>query len=251
MYFKPIESTNSIDEAVLAQEWDGIAQERAYLIQSGTDISLLDVTEPFVIKNICQYQPTSILDCGCGTGHLSALIAKKLNIPVDAIDFSGVSIDIAKQEYTDINDLNFYRSSILSHSKLKKSYECCIANMVLMDITNLEDNLKAIRKMLKDTGVFVCTITHPCFWPIYWNYFNEQWFDYNKEICIKAPFKVNGKILTETTHIHRPLENYLSCFEKSGFKLKEVHELYPTSSHLEIGYSYNYPRFIGFVCTAS
>ena len=35
-----------------------------------------------------------------------------------------------------------------------------------------------------DSGVFIFSITHPCYWPIYWNYYKEDWFDYNKELNI-------------------------------------------------------------------
>lgn len=248
MYFKPIQSKDIIDEKTIEYEWDTIAEYREHIISEGKDISLLDVTEPFILKNLSDYQSQSILDCGCGTGHLSALIARKFEKNLDAIDISGKSINIAKRNFGEIKGLNFYKRSIIEHINSQKIYDCCIANMVLMDTIDLKDNLKAIYNMTRNTGAFIFTITHPCFWPIYWNYFNESWFDYNKEIYIKAPFKISGKIMTESTHIHRPLNMYLSYIQDAGFDIIKIEELFPTSSHLDIDYFYDYPRFLGVVC---
>lgn len=248
MYFKPIKSENILSEQAIEYEWDHIAEARDIIIQEGKDISLLDVTEPFVLKQLCKYQPKDVLDCGCGTGHLSSLIAQKIKANVDAIDISGKSINIAKQKFINVNYLHFQKNSIIKHAKTKKTYESCVANMVLMDTINLEDNLKAIFQMLKIGGTFIFTITHPDFWPIYWNYFNESWFEYNKEIYIKAPFRVNSRTMLETTHIHRPLNMYLSSLNNAGFHIVEIRELFPLSSHLDIDYCYDYPRFMGFVC---
>lgn len=248
MYFKAIKTEDVLDEKIIEYEWDHIAETRDHIIQDGKDISLLDVTEPFVLKQLCRYQPDCVLDCGCGTGHLSSLIAQKIKSSVDAIDISGKSISIAKQRYNNTNYLNFQKCSIIEHTKTNKLYDSCVANMVLMDTINLNANLRAIYKMLKKGGTFIFTITHPCFWPLYWNYFNEPWFEYDKEICIKAPLCINSKTMAETTHIHRPMNMYLTSLVDVGFTINKIEELFPLSSHLDIDYCYEYPRFIGVVC---
>lgn len=248
MYFKAIKTESVLDERIIECEWDRIAETRDHMILDGKDISLLDVTEPFVLKQLCRFQPEHVLDCGCGTGHLSSLIAQKINSKVDAIDISGRSISIARQRYNHINHLDFQKCSIIEHAKTNKLYDSCIANMVLMDTINLDANLRAIYRILKKDGTFIFTITHPCFWPLYWNYFKEPWFEYDKEIYIRAPFRVSSKTMSETTHIHRPLNMYLSSLNNAGFKTIRLEELFPLSSHLDIDYCYEYPRFIGVVC---
>lgn len=245
MYLKPI---SLLSEEKIEHDWDLVAEERDYLIQEGKDISLINITEPFILKKLKKYQPNYILDCGCGTGHLSNLITQKLQIKVDAIDISGKSINIASEKYKDNHYLNFHKNSIIEQGKSKNEYYACISNMVLMDTINLEENLDAIYKMLKSDGKFIFTITHPCFWPIYWNYFKEPWFDYSKEIFIKAPLKINNNTMAETTHIHRPLNMYISNLKKAGFKIISIEELNSHNFTSNTNHPYNYPRFMGFVC---
>lgn len=246
MYIKPI---NDISDKIVEQEWDAVADIRHRIIQNGEDISLLDVTEPFILESISNYgEGLSVLDCGCGTGHLTYLIAEKLDKKVYGIDISGKSIKIASQDYGDINNINYEKISIVDFSKRNIDFDMCIANMVLMDIVDIEKNIEAIHNMIKTGGCFFFTITHPCFWPIYWGYFSEPWFRYNSEIFINAPFQISKSLIGNTTHVHRPLSKYIELCKKSGFGIVEIKELYPTASHLEIDYKYDYPRFIGFVC---
>lgn len=245
MYIKPVEAIN---DSIIEQEWDDVAIYRDHLIQSGQDVSLLDVTEPFILKAVSCKEIQTVLDCGCGTGHLTQIIANKLKKSVIGIDISGKSIDLAEKHYGNNDNLTFLKSSIVHFAKHDVSFDACIANMVLMDIAELKRNLAAVFNLLKPNGTFCFTITHPCFWPIYWEYFNEPWFNYESEIYIKAPFYVNGKRIGQTTHVHRPLSTYISLCKDVGFTIKEIQELYPLSSHLDLNYHYDYPRFIGFVC---
>lgn len=245
MYIKPV---NSINDRMIEQEWDLIAELRDEIIRTGKDISLLDVTEPFILESVCSYNVNRILDCGCGTGHLSYLFAQKMQKKVDGIDMSGKCIEIAKCNYSHVPNLTFFKESIIDYSNREIIYDACFANMVLMDMMNVKDNLNAIYLMLKNRGIFSFTITHPCFWPFYCNYFNEPWFDYRSEISIKAPFQVNNNLIGHTTHIHRPLSKYISLCQEVGFEIIKIEELYPKSSHMELSYKYDYPRFLGFLC---
>ena len=245
MYIKPVDS---ISDSIIEQEWDEIADIRDRLIQTGQDISLLDVTEPFVLEIISSDKINTVLDCGCGSGHLTQIIANKFKKSVVGIDISGKSISLAQRHYGHYNNLSFVKSSIIHFAKHDISFDACIANMVLMDIADIKRNLIAIYNLVKPNGLFCFTITHPCFWPIYWGYFKEPWFHYESEIYIKAPFYVNGEYVGKTTHVHRPLSTYITLCKEVGFTIENVKELYPLNSHLDLNYHYDYPRFIGFIC---
>lgn len=246
---KKIKEVNDSD---IAGEWDKVAILRDRLIQNGEDISLLDVTEPFILEQVPACGHIKILDCGCGSGHLVALIREKnKEALISGIDISTESIRRAKTNLMDAQGIYFENSSIINYSDENVKFDLCVSNMVLMDTTNLQDSLNAIYRMLTHDGKFVFTIIHPCFWPIYWSYFEKEWFDYRKEIYISAPFKTSlGDEIGRTTHIHRPLETYVASCRTAGFAIDEISELYPRGNYNKrAGYVYNYPRFMGFVCT--
>lgn len=242
-----IKHIGNITKKQIATEWDLVADKREQLIQSNSDISLLYVTEPFVAKCLNLIPGKNVLDCGCGSGHLSALIAK-FDRNVTAIDISGKSINIAEKKYNHIKNIRFYRHSIEDHSKLGFRYDLCISNMVFMDVFNIEEVMSSIYNILNENGYLCFSITHPCFWPIYAGYFDSEWFKYNSEICISAPLIINKRTIGTTTHFHRPLEQYISLCQSAGFKIELIEELYPYSINDDVNYKYEYPRFLGIVC---
>jgi hypothetical protein len=112
-----------------------------------------------------------------------------------------------------------------------------VANTTLGTVANLPGVLTAINRCLQPSGVFVLTIPHPCFWPTYWGYAEAPWFKYDAEIAIAAPFRIasEGTALV-TTHVHRPLRQYLTMLKAGGFELERFREL--------TGRGFTPPRFI-------
>lgn len=44
-------------------------------------------------------------------------------------------------------------------------FDKAVANMALMDISNIDPLLNAVYKLIKPNGIFVFSIMHPCFQP--------------------------------------------------------------------------------------
>lgn len=102
-------------------------------------------------------------------------------------------------------------------------FTLAVANMSLMAMLHLDAALAALSRLLRPNGHLAFTITHPCFWPQYWNY-SKEWFRYGEENVIEAPFHISldQSDRWTTTHIHRPLEQYVSALEKAGFGIVRV-----------------------------
>lgn len=225
----------------IIDEWNHIAKERLIDRLNGNDRSYSEILLPKMLTNINKYCSISssynILDFGCGTGELSFEISK-LNYNVLGLDISNYSIDLAN-EYFQNENLSFLNKSLFE-TDLKDNFELAIANMSLMDTEDLRGNLKQIHKALKIDGKLLITITHPSFWPIYWNYVNDKDFNYNKECKITRTFKTKNKVFEgyKTSHFHRPIGYYLNSFQETGFKLVTIDELGHPEDNVW------YPRFL-------
>lgn len=242
------------DDRALACEWDKIAIYRDKQIKNGLDLSFSSVLLPCILDLSKNSDFSNVLDAGCGTGYLTYEISKKAK-KVVGVDFSEENILIAKKKCS-LSNTEFVNTSIENYAKscIHNYFSLCIANMTLMNVTSLDGVIKAISKLLKPNADFIFTITHPCYWPLYWNYFNKDWFDYKEEISIEAPFKItlDSDSKYVTTHFHRPLEMYIKTLLKYHFILKDLVEPIPAYTdqvNLQYKKTWKYPRFIGIKAT--
>lgn len=225
----------------IKEEWNEIAYERLKDRLKGNDLSYNELLLPVISSNVAKYITSNnkILDFGCGTGELTNELSK-LNSDVVGIDISGFAIKIAKEHFKH-SRLNFINAS-LSELNYDKEFDIVVASMSFMDTEQLPENLEKIFDAARIDAKLLVTITHPCFWPIYWNYYNDDDFKYEKECRITRTYRTANRVFEgfETSHFHRPLSYYLDLFSKIGFKLLVTQEL------KRVNDSVWYPRFLYF-----
>lgn len=225
----------------ISKEWDCIGEKRIKEIQNGHDFSFTGVNAPCILNYLKDCERERVLDVGCGSGYLTHMISQISGYTV-GIDASQESISAAKKSCAAAN-LDFFVTPI-ARFHTNQLFDTCVANMVLMTDPDMNESVQNICRLLKRGGHFLITITHPCFWPRYWQYDQEPWFDYNKEIFIENTFHTSlSQPLGITTHIHRPLHMYMRCLLQNGFTVAAIDEPYPVQSPPE-GYFYAYPRFL-------
>lgn len=236
----------------IAHEWDDIALIRLKQIENGQDLSFKYVLSPLIFELLRSCNLTKVVDLGCGTGSLTKEIAR-CSDNVVAVDISKRNIEIAREHSFDFSNLNYVNLDIENFVlKVKEStFTTAIAAMTLMTVLDLERVLETIKIILKPGGHFVFSITHPCYWPIYWGYANADWFNYRKETPIEADFKISLDKYEEcvTTHVHRPLEMYINSLSRVGFIISKIIEPIP-SQDVQDKYpqKWEYPRFLGVHC---
>jgi SAM-dependent methyltransferase len=189
-----------------------------------------------------------VLDIGLGTGDFTARLAR-LAKRVVGIEASRASVAVARASCLGVPNVRFLQAPLEEAACMLQGEPAtaAVASMTLMTTPNLEGFARALAGLLPGQAKFIATLTHPWFWPRYWGYEAEAWFSYNKETFIEAPFVIS-KCRTEvrTTHVHRPLDQYVSVFAGAGFRLEALVEPLP-SPEIQALYPqpWRFPRFIG------
>jgi predicted TPR repeat methyltransferase len=235
----------------IACEWDSIAAMRSEQIRTGKDISYEHVLTPAVLRLTegCDY--STVLDVGCGCGLLTAKLAGRAK-SITGIDISATSIRLARHHCHDYTNITFLDGAIedLTSDGERNLFSLAVANMSLMAILKLDAALGSLSQLVRPGGHLAFTITHPCFWPQYWKY-EKEWFRYQEECVIEAPFHISLDTTDRfvTTHIHRPLERYVSELTKAKFHICRVIEPMPPPE-IELMYPqpWTYPRFLAVLC---
>jgi len=236
------------NHADLVREWDQLAEERHRQIASGEDLSFHHVVVPTTWRLLEDADLDLVLDIGSGSGEFTAQLARRSRRVV-AIEPSKASMALARGVFQDANNIRCVEAPLEEAAGLldEEAATAAVALMTLMTAPDLRGLAKAAAGLLRSHALFIATLTHPCFWPRYWGYEQESWFRYEREIFIEAPFAISKrKTDVRTTHIHRPVEHYVSVFAEEGFRLDalvepmpgpEIQSLYPRP--------WDFPRFLG------
>ena len=105
-----------------------------------------------------------LLDVGCGNGVFARKMATK-GIKVTAFDFSENNIRNA-QKYS-VENIDYHVLDATIYEELislgKNNFYAAVANMVLMDVSEIGTLFKALAELLINKGVFAFSVSHPCF----------------------------------------------------------------------------------------
>lgn len=232
-------------QGAINAEWDRLAPVRHRQIITHLDSTYHDVLVPTVLS-LCAHEirQAKVLDVGCGTGHLALKLSKVARL-VRGVDPSAGSLEIAKKVTAAAPNVKLFLGTIEEFCEItKSSYDVAVANMTLMDCLYIDDVFSAISRLLRPNAPLVCTITHPWHWPVYWNYNDEPWFDYTREIMIEAPFRITAQSTKlVTTHVHRSLAHYMSSLAEYGFVIEQLIEPMPTNPVIQ---PWRFPRYLAF-----
>lgn len=232
----------------LAREWDELAEERHRQIACSEDLSFHHVVVPTTQRLFEGADRSVVLDIGSGTGDFTVQLAQSAG-KVIAVEPSRTSLMLARRVCRDVQNIRYVDASLEDAAGVLDDgpATAAVAVMTLMTTPGLREFAKALAALLQTRARFVATLTHPCFWPRYWRYEKEPWFCYERETFIEAPFVISKcRTRVRTTHIHRPLEQYLNVFAEAGFRLDALVEPMPTPEVQALYPApWEFPRFLG------
>ena len=180
----------------------------------------------------------SVLDVACGNGQFSRRLAE-LGAQVTATDFSAALIERAKAR-TKSDSVSYKVVDATDEAQLLAlgigQFDAAVCNMALQDIADIAPLFRAVRRLVKQGGRFVFTISHPAFNMVD-TVFAEERAEVNGDIAYTRMLK-QKTYLTESAiegsgapnepnphlYFHRPLHTLLNAAFSGGWMADGIEE---------------------------
>jgi ubiquinone/menaquinone biosynthesis C-methylase UbiE len=141
-------------------------------------------------------QGASIVDIACGEGYLSRFLGQFGPREVIGIDISAALVNaaIGRNHGTNLS----YRVDDAQHLRTfaDASIDIAVSQIAIMDIPDHRALFRSVRRVLKDGGIFVFSLLHPCF---------------------EAPFRVPDEPQFLTDENGNPIAYTIRQYAKEGF----------------------------------
>lgn len=210
--------------------YDQIASDYEGFVRSGLadPTSVLTVATQALLQTIGDVQGLTICDLACGEGHLTRRLAHEARSVV-GIDISESLINIARQKEHVSNTRFVVDDAQLLTSQSDGSFDRIICNLALMDIPDLRAVCVAVHRILRQSGHFTFSITHPCFQSPHAGIdvdesgkLARRVVRYSQEGFWRSDnlAGVRGKVGA----VHRTLSTYLNTLIETGFRINKLME---------------------------
>ncbi len=228
------DESNAVREA-----WEKNARWWSNRFGEGNDFHL-NLIAPPVEKLLDIQAGESILDIACGNGAFSRRMAD-LGAHVVAFDFSAPFIECARERSRAYTGRIEYHVIDATQSEQmldlgKGRFSSAVANMALMDMSDIEPLAECLPRLLLPGGRFVFSIMHPCFnnnavrLSIEHEQRGAEFADIPSVRVTKylTPFESEGIGIVgqpvPQTYYHRPLNDLLRPFLETGMVLTGLEE---------------------------
>jgi len=197
-----------------------------------------------------------VLDLGCGSGKLSALMAER-GARVTGIDISEDWIEMCREQYGHMENLEFLTADGSNMEEIESgTFDRVVMNMVLLNVPSEEKVqriFEEVSRVLKDDGQLIFTDLNPICLMV-----PETTAETQTHLPGFSYFKDGSEyrskvLLTDGSHIeftdlHWTLESYTRWLENAGMYIRRIIEPRPVEGAPEPLKDYRIPEHIIFVC---
>ncbi len=233
----------------MPNRWNQNAAIRRRQIDAGLDLTFTKLFVPFYVDLVKQISPASLLEVGCGTGHLAAALSPHVNFVVALEPSSGMH-EVASQVLSDTS-VQLEPVSI-EDLRGQTSFDLIVSHLCAQVVADLTSFFAAVLCHMHLQSRFVFSIPHPCFYNDYKRLIPSEEYEYMKEMERTISFTItkepNAPISGVPYH-HRPLHLYFSALAAHGLCVFRFQEIYPSPEvEQEYGAVWRVPRYCTFQC---
>ena len=198
-----------------------------------------DLVMPGIFTILGDIAGQHICDLACGQGILTRQLARR-GATVVGIDLSQQLLQFARQDETrePLGIVYLHDDAQALHAVTDASFDGVICNVALMDIADLAATFRAVQRILRPAGWFVCSITHPCFQTPLSSWTSEQKGTVSRVVSgyfeekfwrSDNPQGVRGQVGA----YHRTLSTYVNTLVEAGLALESIIEPQATGAIAE------------------
>jgi SAM-dependent methyltransferase len=235
------ESPIRFDPAAVRESWDFAADAYAEGQAAGTDYYRYEFFGPAQVELCGEVDGKRLVDVGCGNGYFSREMARR-GARVTGFDISPRMIEHARRIETAEPlgiDYQVLDAADASACFPADSFDMATSCVALQDMPEIPTALRGIREILRPSGRFIASITHPCTDTPYraWERDDaggKKWLRIDR-YYERGPldFTWRGWPYEFTTPSwHAPLEDWFAWILGAGFQLRGLREPTPCAEAL-------------------
>ncbi len=202
------------------EAWDTNAEFWDSYMGDESNFFHCDLVRPYTERLLDVQIGDLILDIACGNGNFSERLTQ-FGAKVVAFDYSDKMVELArKRRVKALDSIEFKQCDATSWNELLalangRKFNKAVANMAIMDISDVEPLFKALSEVLCVSGSFVFSTHHPCFTQPNEDYFSS---------CIHKGVAVEGQPVLQN-YYHRSMQDIFNIAFKNGFYVDGFHEV--------------------------
>jgi len=233
----------------MLDEWGKSANIRRRQIESGADLTFSKVFVPYYVRLVAALRPSSLLEVGCGTGHLSAALSPSVR--------RVVAVEPSLNMYTVAKNV-LYKSNVQVLCSTAEDYtdgtcfDLIISHMCVQTIEEVASFLDAVRRHMEPTSLFVFSIPHPCFYNSYKHFFADGEYQYMRVTQKMITFTITREpetAISDVPYHHRPISRYCAYLQEQELCVAQFDEIFPEPNVQELyGQPWIEPRYCVFHC---
>ena len=203
-------------ESDIIASWMANAPEWTKIIEQ-EGIASRKFTNPAIVEEVKKYDPSRILDLGCGEGWLTRALAGKNNT-VTGVDAIVSLLETARKK----GPQNFYRMSygeIISGKDIPEApFDAVVLNFCLYQKEEVPNLLLSLKNALNKRGLIFIQTLHPAFLLLNNLAYEDQW--------IEDSWKgLNGNFIKPHSWYARTLASWINTIIKCKFEILGVKEV--------------------------